>query len=1001
LLPFAVAAAVLTGTGTAPVPAAAPTPQPLSTPNRCANDPRQPAQAVPAQLRLPDDLPPGEPPQVAALELNMLAYLSGKGGVTGIVDPFPYRRLGWCVDKYVRDTGPWINNQPYGTHKAVRIYYSPEVMAWMLGGRHGAPADGAVIIKEQYPPPAARYGHSDADLDKLAPNDWVLMIRNSKASHDGWWWAELYGGMKPGGTSYPNAGYGLYCLRCHSSAQKALTFSSERNIKSFPGDPISFFVDDSWRTPAPAAVAGTAQLLAAHLPAPVDHSHPHPLSVKATPQPVQVAIQTFPPEPYDQMLPRPTHMPRAHFLTSDQCMGCHSAGSAPIAGPVMWLTPPPAWAPSPSPAPTATPPYGVNVSPYGEWRWSPMGLAGRDPVFFSQLESELQYLDGVPLSKFAGPDPHVTQATVKAQVVDTCMRCHGVMGKRSNELDNGPQAHFDRNWIFATWPSPIPGHTPSPAQTVAEQQFHYGGLARDGISCTVCHQIRQTKAEDKSLALVLDKKATGLFDAERQFTQIHGPFDKPIAAHPMKEALDIKPVFSQITTSSRLCASCHSIDLPVVDDTGKTGKIGLISGMMPLPNPHDVEQNTYVEWVNSSFQTEYPVPPNPAHPPRSCQSCHMPSSVTNDRLGVTDNLLQTRIAIAQDQTYPEADHLAPLSDITVTYRKKGFARHELLGLNAFLLRTFQQNGEALGVRIPDYMSGSYNDLDDAIGNVVRQAQTKTATIAVSAPVVSPSAAPSGVLTTNVTVTNLTGHRFPSGVGFRRAFVELDVTDAAGAVLWASGMTNGGGEIVTGPTPASPVLPTEMLPRNLYQHHHDEAHPITASTQVQIFEELVTNADGDFTESFIRRDHIVKDNRLLPYGWKFDGPSGIKLPQRWLEASRPRGFVRRVRPASRDRLRPHLQRRQRPRRRGIQHPAERDRKTAGCLAAARESHALVSVVGTEISARPHHAARPGRHALECARQEPAAGEHADEELEAPDRDRVLDALGLRPQTVASP
>ena len=34
----------------------------------------------------------------------------------------------------------------------------------------------------------------------------------------------------------------------------------------------------------------------------------------------------------------------------------------------------------------------VNVSPYGEWRWSPMGLAGRDPIFYAQLESELAYL---------------------------------------------------------------------------------------------------------------------------------------------------------------------------------------------------------------------------------------------------------------------------------------------------------------------------------------------------------------------------------------------------------------------------------------------------------------------------------------------------------------------------------------------------------------------------------------------------------------------------------
>ena len=57
----------------------------------------------------------------------------------------------------MRDTGPWINNTYYGTHKAVRIYYSPGVMRWLTGGRNGAIPDGAMIIKEQFTPPAARY----------------------------------------------------------------------------------------------------------------------------------------------------------------------------------------------------------------------------------------------------------------------------------------------------------------------------------------------------------------------------------------------------------------------------------------------------------------------------------------------------------------------------------------------------------------------------------------------------------------------------------------------------------------------------------------------------------------------------------------------------------------------------------------------------------------------------------------------------------------------------
>ena len=72
----------------------------------------------------------------------------------------------------------------------------------------------------------------------------------------------------------------------------------------------------------------------------------------------------------------------------------------------------------------------------------------------------------------------------------------------------------------------------------------------------------------------------------------------------------------------------------------------------------------------------------------------------------------------------------------------------------------------MGVRTADYMSGSATDLADAIGHVVRQAQHSTATVAVR------THAEGRTLVADVEVTNLTGHRFPSGVGFRRAFIDL-------------------------------------------------------------------------------------------------------------------------------------------------------------------------------------------------------------------------------------
>jgi len=835
----AIVVAVASGLATSRVP---------GPPPAVAADAAEPcahAGPVPDALRLPPTVPPGEP---TAIEKRMLAYLS----------TYRYRELGWCVDKYVRDTGPYVHGQYYGTHPAVRIYYSPEMIAWLRGGRRGVPRDGAVMIKEQYAPPAAIYeGRRDG---ALRPTDWTVMIRRSSASRDGWFWAEVYATppMTFGGTQYPNAGFGLYCLRCHASANDATTFASTENIRGFPGEPLTFKVDDSWRTPPPAPAVSRTPALAVRGQAEPEHEKNAafpPIVSHAAPVP----IQTFPAEPLDDVGAPPHDATLREFVTSSQCVGCHSAASGPPGGPLMWLTPPPSYTPPPSPPPG---PAGVNVSEYGEWRWSPMGLAGRDPVFFAQLESELAYIAAIPDARIAGAHPARTRATLQQQVVDTCMRCHGVMGKRTNDGEHGPDAHFSMRWVFEANPG-----TP---------QFHLGGLARDGISCAVCHHIVQTPEESRSLAFVLEKRSTGLFSVGPP-DRMDGPFETAVvAAHPMNEALGAKPVFSALTKSARLCTSCHSINLPVVDEQAKIRPIA--SSFV-----HDVEQNTYVEWVNSQYQTEYKPKPGVA---RSCQDCHMQAGVDNDRLHVHVAALQTQIALVQDQTYPASEHRAPLDGIDVRFRRSGFARHELLGLNAFLLRTFQTNSDALGVRLNDYMSGSSTDLDDAIGNVVRQATHRTAAVDVT------SRVENGTLFANVGVTNLTGHRFPSGVGFRRAWIELRVTAPDGSVVWASGMTNANGEIVDG-ADRTRVLPTEYFTRGAdgrqrYQRHFDERHPVTRTDQVQIFEELVNDRNGELTFSFIRRDAHVKDNRLLPKGWRKDGPPGIVLPKNWLDATHPEG-----------------------------------------------------------------------------------------------------------------
>jgi len=782
----------------------------------CAN-----AAAVPAALRLPARVPPGEP---VAIERRMLRFLSTYG----------YRDLGWCVDKSVRDTGPYLNHVMYGTHTAVRIYYSPEMMAWLRSGRRGVPADGAVIIKEQYGanPAAAFAGQGDGTL---RPTDWTIMIRRSSASRDGWFWAEvwttMFGAQYPATTvAYPNAGFGLYCLRCHASAARAMTFSALENVRGYPGEPLRYRVDDSWRYPLPTRAPC------------VEHDeHQKNLalaSLRARCAPVQpqpLAVQTFPPESLD------TNLAAAHgtttFLTSAQCMGCHSAAAGAPFGPAMWATP----------APSAVRQAGLNVSEYGEWRWSPMGLAGRDPVFYAQLQSELAYLRANKPARVA--------ARLETEVDNTCLHCHGAMGQRTFASIH-PGARFDPAVVFD-------GVTSHP-------DFALGGLARDGVSCTICHHATATGTPpgEAPLAHFLATSINGDFrigPADR----LDGPFKtNDVAALPMKNALGIKPAGSDYVLSSQLCGSCHTIRLPVVD--------------APVGGPaHDIEQATYVEWLNSAYQTEFRPGPKNA----SCVACHMPAGITDPARGVAVTHLAARIALVQDDTYPSTSNAAPADQLHVRFRERGYRRHELLGLNAFLLETFRLHPDVLGVRTADYMSGSTTDLSDAIEHVVQQARAKTARVAVRARV------EGHVLAAEVEITNLTGHRFPSGVGFRRAFIEFAAyDDDAATPFFVSGATDGRGRIVGAD---GALLATESFApgadgRQQYQPHFDRTRPVTSATQVQIFEELTQDATHHFTTSFIRRDHELKDNRILPLGWRPGGPSPGALPREFLLATYPKG-----------------------------------------------------------------------------------------------------------------
>lgn len=807
---------------------------------------------------------------------------------------------GWVRDKRVRDTGPyvgtlaagqWTDVAYHGTHQPVVIWYDATMYEWLKrsrpAGEEARPGadptepipDGAIMVKEMFPAPAARCAAYDPETLEPSPEIGVaLMIRDNRGSRDGWFWGVWWKGTEtsPGfnpdwpagaakGNRLPFMGFGQYCMNCHASAVDNLTFADLKNVQGEPGRPNVYLSQNFVFESSLAAESGAGQHRAAVDTADDPLRHDQPLAAY---NPAVTARFTLADPPADAgalMMPSQTYdnvwvsaggpTAESEFVTSDQCIGCHDAGST---GLQFDMT-------APDPALGKL----LNLSPYATWRTSPMGLGGRDPIFFAQLASETQTF-------------HADQSEV---VQDVCLGCHGIMGQRQFKIAHGstpedcaePRLLFTRDRVNAV---PYPS---DPAQNPELASAPYGGLARDGISCTACHRMALTDEEVREVRsqpqnrCVTERQELLNPDNEgfaRTFTgsyfvgsptELKGPFEEP-RPKPMDHAMGIQPVFDDATiSSSELCGTCHTVHLPIFDGDKTLG--------------YTYEQTTYPEWAFSAYRTGTlpgggELPLGAGARAESCQACHM------RRADPETGRYRSKIASIQEYSnFPAADFTLPPEEIDLEVRD-GFARHTLVGLNVFLLEMAQQFPDVLGLRTQDPMLGS-KGLDPVLFTeraMLEQASNDTAQVAVT-----DLRRDGETLSARVTVTNLAGHKLPSGVGFRRAFLEVAVLGSGGELLWASGRTDGAGVIVDerGEPVAGELWWTAdcsgRLPGTPHQRHYQE---ITAQGQVQIYQELVTSpapvADpscghhatpgGQLTTSFLSICGHVKDNRLLPAGF---------------------------------------------------------------------------------------------------------------------------------------
>ncbi|HET9994189.1 MAG TPA: hypothetical protein VFQ18_02170 [Candidatus Acidoferrum sp.] len=217
------------------------------------------------------------------------------------------------------------------------------------------------------------------------------------------------------------------------------------------------------------------------------------------------------------------------------------------------------------------------------------------------------------------------------------------------------------------------------------------------------------------------------------------------------------------------------------------------------------EQMPYQEWLHSDY-------PNRSS---SCQSCHM----------------------------PEIHGQMPITAVLGVPRE-GARQHTFVAGNFFMQRMLNLYRRELSVAaLPTEMTA-------ASERTVAFLQSETARVSIpSVELVSDR------LQVRVLVQNLSGHKMPTAYPSRRAWLHLVVRDARDNKVFESGALKADGSIEGNDN--------DMDPARFAPHYRE----ITSSGEVQIYEPILKDADGHVTTGLLSAVGYLKDNRLLPSGFK--------------------------------------------------------------------------------------------------------------------------------------
>jgi hypothetical protein len=442
-------------------------------------------------------------------------------------------------------------------------------------------------------------------------------------------------------------------------------------------------------------------------------------------------------------------------------------------------------------------PEDVNYSPSATWWGSMMANSTRDPLFWAAVDIANQDVPGVG---------------------DFCIRCHSPMGFYNGNTKNGLGSMDYANGCELSG--------------TVNQNRDLENNDYQGVNCHFCHRIdpQGPNGEDllvKNSNIWLNDSNCDNPDSPSFGPCRKGPYNPPlIAVHPWK--------YSQFLRGGEFCGTCHNVSSPEISVGGSLSyaktlidEAGVDTGLaMPV-------ERTYAEWKSSLFS-----------------DLIYTDGFGGDTISTYPNLVQGQNC--QDCHMPNSSHPGTRASWYTSQgsRVDNLKIHEFAGGNSWMPQVLKDTYGA-DLNFPDLNVDREAAFDRTTDAALNMLQNKSALIETNLVSQAPNQA-----TINVKVTNLTGHKLPTGYPEgRRMWLNVKVTDNVGTDIYESGAYD---EVTA-------VL-TQDADIKIY-----ETKPGIWNSQSNT---CVTDNAGEELFHFVLNNCVAKDTRIPPLG--FRGGSDVEI-----------------------------------------------------------------------------------------------------------------------------